>query len=51
MPARPFPSNLRDPDLLPETRRPSDLPLAFWALAAIAGLAALAAWLARALLR
>ena len=51
VPARPFPSNLRDPDLLPETRRPSDLPLAFWALAAIAGLAALAAWLARALLR
>jgi len=51
VPARPFPSNLRDPDLLPETRRPSDLPLAFWALAAIAGLAALAAWLARAFLR
>ena len=45
VPARPFPSNLRDPDLLPQARRPSDLPLAVWAVAAVAAVIALAAWL------
>jgi hypothetical protein len=31
VPPRPFPSNLRDPDLLPDPPRRSDLPLAVWA--------------------
>ena len=47
VPPRPYPSNLRDPDLLPEARRPSDFPLAAWAAAAGIGLAGLAAWLLR----
>lgn len=51
VPPRPFPSNLRDADLLPETRRPSDLPLVVWALAAVAVVAALVAWLARTIVR
>ena len=51
VPPRPFPSNLRDADLLPETRRPSDLPLAAWALVALAAVAAFASWLLRAVLR
>jgi hypothetical protein len=45
VPPRPFPANLRDPDLLPPARRPSDVPLAVWALAGIAAAIALAAWL------
>ena len=40
VPPRPFPSNLRDPDLLPEPRRPSDLPLLVWAAVALAVVAA-----------
>ena len=44
-PARPFPSNLREPDLLPEPRRPSDLPLAVWAAIGIALVWAALAWL------
>jgi len=32
VPARPFPSNLRDPDLLPEPGRASDVALAVWAV-------------------
>lgn len=44
VPARPFPSNLRDDDLLPDARRPSDLPLVVWAVTALAAFAALAAW-------
>jgi hypothetical protein len=51
VPPRPFPSNLRDADLLPEARRPSDLPLAAWALVALAAVAAFASWLLRAILR
>ena len=51
VPPRPFPSNLREPDLLPEARRPSDLPLAAWTLVAVAIVAALAAGLVRAVLR
>ncbi len=30
VPPRPFPRDLRDPDLLPPPRRPSDVPLAIW---------------------
>ena len=44
-PARPFPSNLREPDLLSEPRRPSDLPLAVWAVIGIALVGAAVAWL------
>jgi hypothetical protein len=51
VPPRPFPSNLRDADLLPEVRRPSDLPLAAWALVALAAVATFASWLMRAILR
>jgi len=47
--SRPFPSNLRDDDLLPEPRRPSDLPLYLWVAVAVAAVAALAAWLVRVL--
>jgi hypothetical protein len=36
VPARPFPANLREPDLLPEPGRPSDLALAVWAVVGIA---------------
>jgi hypothetical protein len=36
VPARPFPSNLREPDLLPEPGRPSDVALAVWAVVGIA---------------
>ena len=50
VPPRPFPSNLRDADLLPEVRRPSDLPLAAWALVALSGVAAFASFLLRAIL-
>ena len=32
VPPRPFPRELRDPDLLPPQRRSSDAPVAFWAL-------------------
>ena len=49
VPPRPFPSGLRDADLLPETRRPSDLPLAAWALVGFAIAAALVAWAVRSL--
>jgi hypothetical protein len=45
VPPRPFPGNLRDPDLLPPGRRPSDFPLAVWTVAAVAAAIALAAWL------
>ena len=45
VPARPFPSTLRDPDLLPEPRRPSDLPLAVWAVVGVAAVAGAIAWL------
>jgi hypothetical protein len=45
VPPRPFPADLRDPDLLPPARRPSDVPLAVWAVAGIAAAVALAAWL------
>lgn len=44
-PARPFPANLRDPDLLPEPRRPSDLPLAVWAAVGLALVVAVAGWI------
>ncbi|MEO8485337.1 MAG: hypothetical protein ABI585_03275 [Betaproteobacteria bacterium] len=44
VPARPFPSNLREPDLLPEARRPSDLPFLVWGIVALAALAALVGW-------
>lgn len=44
--SRPFPSNLRDDDLLPEGRRPSDFPLLVWAVIAVAAVVALAAWVA-----
>jgi hypothetical protein len=44
-PARPFPANLRDADLLPAPRRPSDLPLAVWALIGIALVVAAVGWL------
>lgn len=40
VPPRPFPAALRDTDLLPEPRPPSDLPLAAWTLAAFAAVAA-----------
>ena len=49
VPPRPFPSDLREADLLPETRRPSDLPLAAWALVGFAIAAALVAWAVRSL--
>jgi hypothetical protein len=45
VPARPYPSNLRDPDLLPPARRPSDLPLAVWAIVAVAAAIAVFGWL------
>ena len=45
VPARPFPSNLREPDLLPEPRRPSDLALVAWACVGIALLVAVVGWL------
>ena len=44
-PARPFPPNLRDPDLLPERPRPSDLPLVVWAGIAVALAFAVVGWL------
>jgi hypothetical protein len=40
---RPFPDELRDPDLLPEPPRRSDLPLHVWAMAAF-GVLAWIAW-------
>ncbi len=43
LPARPFPEDLRDPDVLPPPTRPSDVAARVWGLAALAGLA-LAAW-------
>ncbi|MGE5089132.1 MAG: hypothetical protein ACM3QY_08400, partial [Candidatus Levyibacteriota bacterium] len=44
VPPRPFPRELRDLDLLPPPRNPSDVPLAVWlAVAALALLAAVAA--------
>ncbi len=46
VPARPFPRELRDGDLLPRPREPSDLPLALWGLALLAALGALIACLA-----
>lgn len=49
--SRPFPSNLRDDDLLPEARRPSDLPLYVWSAIALAALVAVAAWLVHVLRR
>ncbi len=50
VPPRPFPRELRDPDLLPPRRRSSDAPVAFWALL-LASIALGCAWaLARALL-
>ncbi|HEX7328131.1 MAG TPA: hypothetical protein VF428_06300 [Casimicrobiaceae bacterium] len=45
VPPRPFPRELRDDDLLPPPRQPSDIPLAVWSVAAIAVLAAFIAWL------
>ncbi len=45
--SRPFPANLRDDDLLPEARRPSDLPLLVWAAVGLAALVAVAAWAVR----
>ncbi|HEY8243408.1 MAG TPA: hypothetical protein VII68_08115 [Casimicrobiaceae bacterium] len=44
VPARPYPSNLRDPDLLPPARRPSDLPLAVWVIVAVAAAVAVFGW-------
>ena len=44
VPPRPFPDELRDPDLLPPERRAADRALAAWSLGAIAMLA-LVAWL------
>jgi len=41
VPPRPFPAELRDPDLLPAPRRPSDIAAALWAALAIG----LALWL------
>ncbi len=49
--ARPYPSNLRDGDLLPEERRPSDLPLVAWAAIAVAAVVALTVGVARFLMR
>jgi heat shock protein HslJ len=45
VPPRPFPAELRDPDLLPLPRRPSDIAAACWALAGVA----IVAWLVAAL--
>ena len=45
VPARPFPSNLREPDLLPEPSRPSDLPLAVWIAIGVGLLVALVGYL------
>jgi hypothetical protein len=45
VPARPYPSNLRDPDLLPPPRRPSDLPLAMWAIVAVAVAIGVLGWI------
>ncbi|MDE2360592.1 MAG: hypothetical protein KGL70_14560 [Betaproteobacteria bacterium] len=50
VPPRPFPPELRDDDLLPSPRKPSDIPLATW-IAAVAVVAVAGAWmLIRALL-
>lgn len=48
VPPRPFPRELRDPDLLPRPRRPSDAPVAVWML--VVALVALACGWALALL-
>ncbi|CAG0959842.1 hypothetical protein BURK1_00656 [Burkholderiales bacterium] len=47
VPPRAFPPELRDPDLLPVPRPPSDLPLAVWGVVATATLVALVAWAMR----
>ena len=44
-PPRPFPSNLREPDLLPEPPRPSDVALAVWTVLGVAVVLALVGWL------
>lgn len=46
VPPRPFPRELRNDDLLPAPRQPSDVPLAVWSIAAIAVLTVVIAWLA-----
>jgi hypothetical protein len=38
VPSRPFPDKLRDPDLLPPPRRPSDTAAMVWALLALGGI-------------
>ncbi|MGH8802119.1 MAG: hypothetical protein ACREX6_07460, partial [Casimicrobiaceae bacterium] len=45
VPPRPYPRHLRDDDLLPPPRQPSDLPLALWAgvLVALVALAVVGA--------
>ena len=43
VPPRPFPAGLRDPDLLPAPRRPSDIAAAVWA-ALVAGVLAWLLW-------
>lgn len=44
VPERPFPESLRDPDLLPRPRRPSDFAAVAWGVALLLG-AAFCAWL------
>jgi hypothetical protein len=44
VPPRPFPAALRDPDLLPPPRRPSDAIATLWSVVAVA-VVALCAWL------
>lgn len=43
VPPRPFPPELRDADLLPSPRKPSDIPLAAW-IATLAAVALAGAW-------
>ena len=38
VPPRPFPDDLRDPDLLPRTWRPSDYALVVWSILSVAGI-------------
>jgi hypothetical protein len=47
VPPRPFPERLRDPDLLPPPRHPSDIAAAVWAALLGAALIGLVVWLLR----
>jgi hypothetical protein len=38
VPPRPFPDRLRDPDLLPAKRRPSDIAAIVWGIASLVGI-------------